>query len=56
MPDVDRPKLRRAANSRGRGLITTLLLIGLAVMIVRDIFVRRFSSEPSAPDVIRRLP
>jgi hypothetical protein len=41
-----------AARSRGRGVITTLLLIMIAVMIVRDIFVRRWSATtPVASDV-----
>jgi hypothetical protein len=33
-----------AARSRGRGVITTLLLIMIAVMIVKDILVRRWSA------------
>ena len=41
-----------AARSRGRSVITTLLLIMIAVMIVRDIFVRRWgTTAPAAPDV-----
>jgi hypothetical protein len=40
-----------AARSRGRSVITTLLLI----MIVRDIFVRRWSATtPVASDVTQR--
>lgn len=38
--DVARPRLR--------SVITTIVLILISVMIVRDIFVRRWSS-PSAP-------
>jgi hypothetical protein len=44
-----------AARFRGRGVITTLLLIMIAVMIVRDIFVRRWSATmPAASDVVQR--
>jgi hypothetical protein len=42
---------------RWRGAITTVLMILLAVMIVRDIFVRRWSAAaPAASDVTRRAP
>ena len=45
--DGPRPRFRTA--------ITSVLMILLAVMIVRDIFVRRFASPaPSAMDVTRR--
>ena len=38
-----------------RTLITTFLLVMIAVMIVRDILVRRFSSTPpTSADVTRR--
>jgi hypothetical protein len=44
-----------AAHSRGRSVITTLLLIMIAVMIVRDIFVRRWSATTQvASDVTQR--
>ena len=44
-----------AARSRFRNLITTGLLILISVMIVRDIFVRRWSSAaPPASDVTQR--
>ena len=40
------------ARSRGRSLVTTILLIMIAVMIVRDIFVRRWgTAAPAASDV-----
>jgi hypothetical protein len=43
--------MRRAQNL-SRGLVTTLLMIALAVLIVRDIVARRFgSTAPPAPDV-----
>jgi hypothetical protein len=48
--------LRDAARSRGRSVITTLLLIMIAVMIVRDIFVRRWSATtPVGSDVAQRF-
>jgi len=54
MSDPSAPN--EAARPRVRGLITTLLMIMLAIMIVRDILARRFSSTPtSSPDVTRPL-
>jgi hypothetical protein len=51
------PAKRNAASPRARGVITTLLLIGLAVLIVRDILVRRWgSAAPTPPDVTHRSP
>jgi hypothetical protein len=51
------PPKRTAASSRVRSIVTTLLLVILAVMIVRDIFVRRWSSvTPSTPNVTHRSP
>jgi len=45
--DVARPRVRSA--------ITTILMILIAVMIVRDIFVRRWgSAAPAASDVTQR--
>jgi len=44
--DVDRPKAGRIASDWTRSLVTTLLLTGLTAMIVRDIFVRRFTAPP----------
>jgi hypothetical protein len=45
------------ARPRFRGAITTALMVLLAVMVVRDIFVRRWSSAPSpSSDVTRRNP
>jgi hypothetical protein len=44
-----------AARSRVRRIITTILLIMISVMIVRDIFVRRWgSATPPASDVTQR--
>ena len=43
------------ARSRGRSLVTTILLIMIAVMIVRDIFVRRWSATTQVTsDVTQR--
>ena len=44
-----------AARSRFRSIITTILMIMISVMIVRDIFVRRWgSAAPPASDVTER--
>jgi hypothetical protein len=41
-----------AARSRFRAMVTTILLILISVMIVRDIFVRRWSAAaPPSRDV-----
>ena len=43
------------ARSRFRSVITTVLLIMISVMIVRDIFVRRWgAATPPATDVTRQ--
>jgi hypothetical protein len=53
MKQPRRVQARLAYDSRP--LITTFLLVMIAVMIVRDILVRRFSSPPPASaDVTRR--
>ena len=45
------------ARPRWRGAITTVLMMLLAVMIARDIFVRRFiAAAPVPSDVTRRNP
>ena len=44
-----------AARPRFRGILTTLLVIMIAVMIVRDILVRRWgAATPPASDVTQR--
>jgi len=49
------PTPRDAARSRVRSIITTILMIMISVMIVRDIFVRRWgSATPPASDVTQR--
>jgi hypothetical protein len=51
------PAPRDGARPKWRGAITTVLMILVAVMIVRDIFVRRWSSAlPPSADVTRRIP
>jgi hypothetical protein len=44
-----------AARPRFRGIVTTFLVIMIAVMIVRDILVRRWgAATPPASDVTQR--
>jgi hypothetical protein len=50
------PAARAVARTRFRGIITTMLVMALSLLIVRDILVRRWSSPPPNPDVTRRLP
>ncbi len=47
---------RVAPRPRFRNAVTTIMLVLMTVMIVRDILVRRWGSPPTAPDVTRRLP
>jgi hypothetical protein len=48
------PKPGDGARPRFRSVITTVLLIVISVMIVRDILVRRWGgSAPPAADVVR---
>jgi hypothetical protein len=49
------PAPRDAARPRFRSTVTTLLVVMIAVMIVRDILVRRWgSTAPPASDVTQR--
>jgi hypothetical protein len=50
------PAVHAVARPRFRGIVTSMLVMALSVLIVRDIIVRRWSSPPPAPDVTRRLP
>ena len=51
------PATRDGARPRFRSVITTLLMMLLAVMIVRDIFARRWGyAPPPSADVTRRIP
>ena len=47
---------RAVAHPRFRGAVTTIMLILMTVMIVRDILVRRWGSQPLSPDVTRHQP
>jgi hypothetical protein len=47
---------RVAARPRFRSAVTTIMLILMTVMIVRDIIVRRWAATPPSPDMTRRLP
>ena len=45
------------ARLRYRSIVTTMLVMALSLLIVRDIIIRRWgSATPPAPDVTRRLP
>jgi hypothetical protein len=44
-----------APHPRFRNTVTTIMLVLMTVMIVRDILVRRWGSPPLSPDVVRRL-
>ncbi len=49
LPAIDR------ARPRWRGLVTTVLLVLISVMIVRDILIRRWAgSPPSPPDTTQQ--
>jgi hypothetical protein len=48
---------RDGARPRWRGAITTTLMLLLAVLIVRDIFARRWgATPPPSTDVTHRIP
>jgi hypothetical protein len=54
------PKSRAIARAerhppRFRNMITTIMLVLISVMIVRDILVRRWGSSPPSPGVTERL-
>jgi hypothetical protein len=55
MEPANLPEPADAARSRVRSLITTILLIMISVMIVRDISVRRWGAgAPPASDVTQQ--
>ena len=55
MTPANLPEPADAARSRVRSLITTILLIMISVMIIRDIFVRRWgAATPPASDVTQQ--
>ena len=47
---------RTIPRPRYRNTVTTIMLVLMTVMIVRDILVRRWGAPPPSPDVTRRLP
>jgi hypothetical protein len=48
------PTMRDAASSRLRRVVTTVLMIMLAILIVRDIFARRWGSTAGPRQSIAR--
>jgi hypothetical protein len=49
------PKVRDAARPRLRSIVTTIVLLMISIMIVRDILVRRWGAAPPSPsDVTER--
>ena len=44
------PTTRNAARPRLRGIVTTIVLVMISIMIVRDILVRRWSATPPRSD------
>ena len=50
------PTARAIAHLRYRSIVTTMLVMALSLLIVRDIIIRRWGSAPPAPDVTRHLP
>jgi hypothetical protein len=52
----NRAVARVAPRPRFRNAVTTIMVVLMTVMIVRDILVRRWGSPPPSPDVTRQLP
>jgi hypothetical protein len=50
------PAAHAMARTRFRNIVTTVLLMALSLLILRDVLARRWGSPPPAPDVTRRLP
>jgi hypothetical protein len=54
------PKSRATARTapclRFRNTVTTVILVLMTVMIVRDILARRWGTPPSPPDLTQRQP
>jgi hypothetical protein len=49
------PTTRGAARPRFRSIVTTIVLLMISIMIVRDILVRRWSAAPpSSSDMTER--
>ena len=51
----NRPTARTIMRPRFYSIVTTMLLVALSILIVKDIITRRWGSPPPAPDVTRRL-
>ena len=43
------PIFRNAARPRLRSIVTTIVLVMISIMIVRDILARRWSAAPPSP-------
>jgi hypothetical protein len=57
MSSLNRPAARRPSDRRARSIVSTILLVMLAVMIVRDLLVRRWTgTTQSRTDVTQRSP
>jgi hypothetical protein len=52
----NRASARATVRPRFRNTVTSIMLVLMTVMIVRDILVRRWGSPPPSPDVTRHLP
>jgi hypothetical protein len=52
----NRAIVRVTVRPRFRNTVTSIMLILMTVMIVRDIIVRRWGTPPPSPDVTRHLP
>jgi hypothetical protein len=51
------PTVRSIARLRYRSIVTTMLVMALSLLIVRDIIIRRWgAATPPSSDVTRRLP
>jgi hypothetical protein len=50
------PAIRRAARPRLRSFVTTIVLLMISIMIVRDILVRRWSAAPPSPSDVTERP
>jgi hypothetical protein len=57
VPSSSAPVARRASRWRAQSIVTTVLLILLAALVVRDIFARRWGAPvPPSSGVTERRP